>query len=211
MQNPRHKGCVWKRPRRRSLSASDGVFAAACARRRRCGRPRSAARPPSAAQVYQQPPTQQMQQESAVVHVFLLCCRAADNHFARSGHRRWQPGVWFYAQPLQMVGKLLATVFVSFVLPSARMFCTHVVFLSQCALASDRDANFVLPVCICVSSHEYKIDRSRTNKHFLYKYNHCDSLLTPSLLCRALGLNFHMVNNETRQDENALLKVNLSL
>ena len=76
--------------------------------------------------------------------------------------------VWVCAQPLRRVGRLSATALHDSVSPSARMFCTYVVFFSPRVLASDRDANFVLPVCICVSSHEYKIDRSRTNKHFIY-------------------------------------------
>ena len=73
--------------------------------------------------------------------------------------------VWVCAQPLQMVGTLSAAVLLGSVLPSARMFCTHVVVLSPQALASGQDANFVVPMCMCVSSHEYIIDRSRANKH----------------------------------------------
>ena len=75
---------------------------------------------------------------------------------------------WVCAQPLRMVGSVSAIALLGSVSPSARMFCTYVVVLSPRALASDRDANFVVPVCVCVSSHEYKIDRSRTNKHFIY-------------------------------------------
>ena len=72
------------------------------------------------------------------------------------------------AQPLRMVSNLSAIVLHGSVSPCARKFCSYVVVISPRALASDRDANFVVPVCVSVSSHEYKIDRSRTNKHFLY-------------------------------------------
>ena len=73
------------------------------------------------------------------------------------------------AQPLRMVGNLSATVLLGSVSPSARKFCSYVAVISPRASASDRDANFVLPVCMCMSSHENKIDRSRTNKYLLYK------------------------------------------
>ena len=73
------------------------------------------------------------------------------------------------AQPLRMVSNLSAIVLHGSVSPCARKFCSYVVVISPRALASDRDANFVAPVCVCVSSHEYKIDRSRTNKYLLYK------------------------------------------
>ena len=73
------------------------------------------------------------------------------------------------AQPLRMVSNLSAIVLHGSVSPCARKFCSYVVVISPRALASDRDANFVLPVCMCMSSHENKIDRSRTNKYLLYK------------------------------------------